>query len=192
MSSPQSIDGQKREAQISRFFADASREKQNNAIRSAQQKHQQSIAPTDGGVSMADALAQKGRPLSRSTFVRKIESLDTNLFCDQSLSSPLHGAVYLRDGVSNLDSPLPRYRGARFIASFPWAQINEFDLVLTREQKYGEDGRTDVKSAGKMPGWRSVLARLIKSRIITPTVAEKTFQISRGRESERWWLQFTA
>lgn len=183
MSSAQVIDGAKMQAQLDRFFRDSTREKHHNAAEQAIAKQQAAVAGMDGDYLTTDATAQLGRPLTRRVLTERLSKMNANLVFEQSRANPAIGAVYFRDGVSNMDDLDHNCRGRRHIVGMEWTGISpEF---TTRKIENDKHGKPQMK--GQIRGWRTILARLIKERLIAVPDAERVFSIARGRQSQRWF-----
>lgn len=183
MSSPQAIDSTKMQAQLERFFADARTEKHRKAADGAIAKQHAAVSGMDGDYLTTDATAQLGRPLTRMTLIARLRLLNPNLIFEQSRANPAIGAVYFRDGVSNMEDLDHACRGRRHIVGMEWIGLSpEF---TTRKIENDEFGKPQMK--GQVRGWRTVLARLIKERLISIPDCERVFSIARGRESQRWF-----
>lgn len=181
MSSPQVIDTEKIDAQVEVAIRQAEVAKQSAAFGDATSKRLSAVEGMDGQFSTVNLIAQLGRPLSRQQIIDRLTRLNPNLRFFQSISNPDIGAVYVHDGVSNMDNFM--YSGLRHIVGMEWTGLSpEFTVRRVRDDKWG------VKQmVGQIRGWRTVLARLIKSRLITVEDAEREFAITRGRESQRWY-----
>ena len=184
MSSSQVIDTEKRTRSLTRFFHDLKQEKQTNAVNSAQARADEVYKGTDAGFDVTNLGQQMGRPLSRSVITAKLKSLNPSIIIEQSRNYPDRAGVYLRDGVSNMEDLNYLCRGRKFIVGMEWGVSTEFSVTTPRLDAYGTP-----ESASIRKGWRSVLAHLIKARAITVEQAEKAFQVSKGRQSEKWWNQ---
>lgn len=183
MSSPQAIDSDKRAQQLDRFFADLDREKHRKAADEAIAKQNAAIAGKDGDYLATDTNAQMGRPLTRRVLIERLSKLNPNLIFEQTRNFPHMGAVYLYDGISNVDDFDPACRGRRHIVGMEWTGLSpEF---TTRKIENDQFGRPQMK--GQVRGWRTILARLIKERLIGISAAERVFSIARGRQSQRWF-----
>lgn len=182
MSSAQVIDSSKMMAQLDRFFRDAQKEKHNKAAEGAIAKQNAAIAGFDGNYLTTDAAAQLGRPLTRQQIVSRLSKLNPNLIFEQTRNFPHMGAIYFLDPTSNLDDIDHKCRGRRHIVGMEWTGMSpEF---TTRKIEHDQWGKPQMK--GQIRGWRTILARLIKERLITVPDAERVFSIARGRESQRW------
>jgi hypothetical protein len=183
MSSAQVIDSAKMESQLERFFRDADKEKHKKALDSALAKQREAVSGMDGDYLTTDSSAQLGRPLTRKVLIERLSKLNPNLVFEQSRANPAIGAVYFRDGISNMEDLDHGCRGRRHIVGMEWTGISpEF---TTRKVEADKWGKPQMK--GQIRGWRTVLARLIKERLITVPDAERVFSIARGRDSQRWF-----
>lgn len=183
MSSPQAIDGEKMQAQLERFFRDSTREKHHNAAESALAKHRAATSGMDGDYLTTDATAQLGRPLTRQELIQRLTKLNPNLIFEQSRNFPHMGAVYVADSKANLTDIDERCRGRRHIVGMEWMGLSpEF---TTRKIENDQFDRPQMK--GQVRGWRTVLARLIKERLVSIPDVERVFSIARGRTSQRWF-----
>ena len=183
MSSPQVLDSAKMQAQLEKFFREAEREKHRRAAASAIQKQHDAVAGMDGDYLTTDATAQLGRPLTRRVLTERLSKLNQNLVFEQSRANPDIGAVYFRDGTSNLDDLDHNCRGRRHIVGMEWTGLSpEF---TTRRIELDQWGKPQMK--GQIRGWRTILARLIKERLVSVPAAERVFSIARGRDSQRWF-----
>lgn len=181
MSSPQAIDSAKIDAQIARVIREQEIERQANALQEAESKRLAAVAGLDGGVDTTSMQAQLGRPLSRQQIIDRLSRLNPRLRFMQSVKYPDIGAVYHFDGVTNLDDVL--YSGMRHIVGMEWTGLSpEFTV-----RKVAEDKFKVKRMVGQIRGWRMVLQRLIKERLITVEGAEREFAISQGRSSQRWY-----
>lgn len=185
MSSPQVIDSPKIASQIERFFADQTKEKQKKAIDYSIKMQQEAVGGFDGEVSTTNAAAQLGRPLSRQELIARLSRMNCNLIFEQSKNYPEMGAIYFRDGVSNLTDLDHNNRGRRHIVGMEWTGISpEF---TTKKIVYDKWGKPQM--GGQVRGWRTVLQRLIKEQLIGIVETERVFAIAQGRNSQKWYEQ---
>lgn len=183
MSSAQVIDGQKMQAQVERFFTDARKEKHHNAAEGAIAKQKSAVEGKDGSFLTTDPSAQLGRPLTRQQLIARLSKLNPNLVFEQSRNYPHMGAIYLRDGISNMEDIDLNNRGRRHLVGMEWTGLSpEFTTRKIENDKFGKP-----QMKGQVRGWRTVLQRLIKSRLIGIAETERVFSIARGRESQRWY-----
>ena len=182
MSSAQVLDSDKMASQLETFFRDADRDKHRKAADAAIAKQHEAVAGRDGDILTTDATAQLGRPLTRQQVIQRLSKLNGNLVFEQSRNFPHMGAVYILDPTANLTDLDERCRGRRHIVGMEWGISPEF---TTRKVEYDQFGKPQMK--GQVRGWRTILARLIKERLITIPDAERVFSIARGRDSQRWF-----
>ena len=183
MSSAQVIDSAKMAAQLDRFFRDAQKDKHHKAAESAIAKQAAAVSGMDGDYLTTDSSAQLGRPLPRSVIIARLSKLNPNLIFEQTRNFPHMGAVYVLDPTANLEDLDQKCRGRRHIVGMEWTGLSpEF---TTRKIEYDQWGKPQMK--GQVRGWRTILARLIKERLITVPDAERVFSIARGRDSQRWF-----
>ena len=185
MSSPQVVDSEKAAAQVEAAIHQQERARQDAALTDATSKRLAATEGMDGTYSTTDLAAQLGRPLMRQHIIARLTRLNPNLRFVQSYRVPEIGAVYLYDGVSNLGDPL--CAGLRHIVGMEWTSPSpEFTVRRVANDKWGVR-----QMVGQIRGWRTILCRLIKERLITIEGAEREFEISRGRESQRWYEQLS-
>lgn len=182
MSSPQVIDSAKHVANIERFLRDGEREKHRQAAEGALAKHSAVVAGLDGNVATTDHLAQMGRALPRTELIERLHKLNPNLIFEQSRNYPTMGGIYIRDGISNMTDLDFACRGRKHLVGMEWGISPEFTTRKIVEDKFG---RPQMK--GQIRGWRTILQRLIKERLIAIPAAERVFSIARGRQSQRWF-----
>lgn len=182
MSSPQVIDSASRTRQLAQFFKQRTAEKHDNAQKSAQERADEVYKGKDAGYDVTSLQAQMGRPLSRDVIIARLRKMNAQLVFEQSINYPTQGGVYIIDPTANRDDLSERNRGRRFLVGFEWGISTEFSVTTPHKDEHGTPSSATIRK-----GWRAVLASLIKSRAITIEQAEKGFQISRGRESEKWW-----
>jgi hypothetical protein len=181
MSSPQVIDSAKLDRQIERAIHDSEIERQADALQDAESKRLAAVEGKDGGVDTTSAQEQLGRPLTRQQIIDRLTRLNPNLRFFQSIKYPTIGAVYHYDGVTNLDDLI--YSGLRHIVGMEWTGLSpEFTVRKVADDRFGVK-----RMVGQIRGWRMVLQRLIKERLITIEGAEREFAISKGRDSQRWY-----
>jgi hypothetical protein len=183
MSSPCIIDSAKMEAQIDRFLADQSEEKRKRAQSVAEKQHSEAVEGMDGDYLVTDALQQMGRPLSSQELIARLSRMNPQLVFEQSRNFPHVGGVYVIDPAANLNDLDERCRGRRHIVGMEWTGISpEFTTRKVEKDKFGKPQMT-----GQVRGWRTILMRLIKEKLIAVTEAERVFSIAKGRDSQRWY-----
>ena len=146
-------------------------------------RRNESLLAPDGSIDVTNPEAQKGRVLSRAQLVERIRRLNPDLWYEQSINYPKQGGLYIQD----LSSPF----GKRLVVGFPHDQVSEFSLRMTvpdiipnaAAAAYWETIR---RVDNQIPGWRSVLLKLIMEGLISPSGAEREFKITQGRSSQHW------
>jgi hypothetical protein len=126
--------------------------------------------PQDGKRTMADWEAQVGIPLQGERLIGRLKKLNSQLYFERSKSDPSRYGCYLRNSE--------RERGLEYIIGFE-ADLNpEFTVIV-------QDDHGKFKKF--IPGWRRVLMRLIRAKLISEPQANKVFGPP-NRDSERWAL----
>ena len=137
----------------------------------------------DGAADVADEQQQQGRRLSRAELVRRIQKLNPKVFYEQSVRYPDQGGLYLDD----IRSPY----GKRLVVGFPHDIVNEFSTVLTKpavipDLTIAAHWQKIKQVDSRIPGWRTVLYKLLMEGLVTMNQIEREFKISEGRSSQFW------
>jgi hypothetical protein len=150
---------------------DAAVERSRTTAGIAAEKDKEALAP-DAGRDRANAFAQRGWQLTGHQIIERLKKLNSRLIFQPSVNtSGKTTGIYIEDlslGVKGL-----RYLGI----SFQTEMNPEFDVI--------EDQEGAMYGSCKERGWRTVLARLIRERLITEYSAETVFGIP-SHDSERW------
>ena len=138
----------------------------------------------DGDFDTTNMEAQEGRKLHRSEVVRRILKLNSSLWYEQSINYPDQGGLYIKDMTVHGFNK-------RMVSSMPHGWIPEFSVPLTVPSVVPSLDLAPVWDAirqvdSQIPGWRTVLIRLLKGGLITAGGVEQEFQITRGRSSQKW------
>lgn len=160
-----------------------SRQRTGERLKDERERNDALLRP-DGTTDVSNREAQRGRWMHRSELVRRIQKLNPNVWYEQSLNYPEQGGLYIADARVQ---PFLK----RMVAALPHGMVNEFAVTITVPDivpALGHAGDWDTirKVDQKEPGWRLVLLKLLLDGLITTTQVEDEFQITRGRESERW------
>lgn len=134
--------------------------------------HNAAIAahPEDGSRAMDNAEAQMGIPLQGERIIGRLRRLNSNLYFERSIADPSRYGCYLLN---------PQVEGGKeYLVGFE-AELNPEFTVIVNDEK-GEFKKF-------IPGWRRVLMRLIRARVITEARANAMFGPP-NRDSERWAL----
>ena len=126
--------------------------------------------PGDGKRTMAQWEAQVGIPLQGERIIGRLRKMNPQLYFERSKSDGTKYGAYLLN-------PL-REGGLEYLVGFETEINPEFTVML-------QDDKGKFKKF--IPGWRRVLMRLIRSRIISEAQANKVFGPP-NRDSERWTL----
>lgn len=148
----------------------------------------------DGDSDVSNLLEQMGRPLSAATVISLLLELNPSLIFEQSINYPeltgiyvsgprqtVSGIVVERRHICGMPTPpaiLPEFSVRHYKMEEVPNPKDKYELIETR--KFADETR----------GWRTVLLRLIKERVISPGAAERLFDIPSGRSS-RYWQQQT-
>jgi hypothetical protein len=168
-----SKDGAFLEREAKRQIKESLAERQTQIIAGQKAKDAETIAP-DAGFDTTLAEAQLGRPLLSSEVQKRLKKLNTGLCFERALADSSKIGIYVYDGVSN---PGTVWAGRRFVLGMEAGMNPEFSVRQT-------DG---TKITKEIRGWRTVVVRLIRERLIGREAAEVMFNIAGGRESENWW-----
>ena len=124
--------------------------------------------PGDGARTMAEWDAQIGIPLQGERIIGRLRRLNHNLFFERSKSDGSKYGVYLLKPEAE--------RGLEFICGFEVETNPEFTVII-------QDDKGGFKKF--IPGWRRLLMRLIRAKLITESGAHRMFGPP-NRDSERW------
>lgn len=160
---------QEREAESKK--ADDITEKTRNLVAFQEARKAETIAD-DAGRNVTNQ-EQAGRWLAPLKLKRALKQLNPNFHFEIAHGDPSKTGIYLNDGVSNQGT---LYHGLRFICGMESGYSPEFSI---RIEKNGEMTK-------EVRGWRTVLATLIRSRLIEKYETETLFKIHSGRDSENW------
>ena len=149
----------------------------------AERERTNTLLAPDGDTAVTDVEAQAGRRLHRSELVRRITKLNCNLWYEQSVRYPEQGGVYIADYASPY--------GKRMVCSMPHEMVNEFSVPLTVPRLVPSASLEPVWDTlqeidSKIPGWRTVLLKLMQEGLLSPSAIENEFHITEGRSSQKW------
>ncbi len=156
----------------------------------AQQKRDAfTVAPDAAGMDITNTEARMGRPMSAWSFQQKLSRIGAFYF-EHAKNDHSKMGIYIP--ISNVNDPSLYYKGnLMFVCGMESGVMPEFS-IMEAEVKLIPDAtaigghRPQTTMAKEVRGWRTVLAMLLKKRIITAHDVEKHFQISLGRDSSRW------
>jgi hypothetical protein len=157
------------------------RERHRNEVRQAlREEIKGGLPPLDGGISTANALAQLGRPMSSADVIARLKRMNPNLHFEVAIMDRTKMGVYVLTG-----------EGKRFICGMEHGYMPEFSYQHTSPRRTPDPDNpgnwlTVQVISGETRGWRTVLARLLRERLITLPQIERYFNPAYGRSSERW------
>lgn len=160
---------QQREAESK--HADEVNERTRNLVAGHEVRNAETLAD-DAGRKVTDR-EQAGRWLSPLKFKKALKHLNPKLSFEVAHADPSKTGIYFCDGVSNEGT---LYHGLRFICGMESGYSPEFSIRLEKNGAMTKEVR----------GWRTVLATLIRARLIEKYEAETLFKVHFGRESENW------
>jgi hypothetical protein len=144
----------------------------------------------DGDRPTTSLESQLGRPLTRLQFEQRLKKCNTNLFTEVSNAFPDKAGIYVMDNLPDPSTGTMRKR-KRFITGMMNGFMPEFSVRHVEMEEVpnpscpGEMTQRP-KFTGETRGWRTVLATLIRSRIITSGSAEKNFELLNGQQSRNY------
>lgn len=156
-------DGKMIAEHAARAAKDAQREKHDTIAADIETKRADAIAPDDTRPT-TDMQAQMGQIMRGEEVRKKLRKLNPNFHFELSKADPSRMGIYLRDGVSNMDTP--NHKGLLFIMGMEKDFCPEFSVRFTKEEKFWDTEKdceaTRESFAGEMRGWRTVIARLLR------------------------------
>lgn len=139
---------------------------QNSLIAEAVKNDDLANSPMDGNRNMTSWDAQAGIILKGHQIERRLRKLNPALICQRSNADPTKTGVYYRKEDGTL----------QYVVGME-SEINpEFTVTVNNDK--GEFEKM-------IPGWRRVLMRLIRDRLVTEPAANAIFGPP-NRDSERW------
>jgi hypothetical protein len=184
-----SIDGKKQKQHATRASQDAQREKHDTIAQDIDDKRLQAIAP-DGDRPTTDMQAQMGHLMRGEEVRKKLRKLNANFHFEVSKADPTRVGIYLRDGVSNMDTS--SHKGLKFLMGMEKDVCPEFSVRFTREETYwdAEEDREAKREtfAGEMRGWRTVISRLLRRGLFMHADMLREFP---DTDRSRNWRQLT-
>jgi hypothetical protein len=133
----------------------------------AEVRAQAAVAP-DGDIPTNSIEAQIGKPFHAGDFIKRLKTLNSSLHFEVAKADSRYMGVYVIDRS--------RPEGKRHLFGMESGFLPEFSVLHQDDE--GHFSR-------ETRGWRTVLARLIKSRLITEAAAIKTFGVP-SRASLKW------
>lgn len=146
------------------------------------------LQPDAAGMDVTNAGERMGRPMSGWTLQQKLSKIRPFLVFERSNRDPSKTGIYLNS--PNRDPSLHRGH-LMFVMGMESGVMPEFSIIEAEAHEVPDPeavggARLEMGMSREIRGWRSVLARLLKHGILSAHDVEKNFQISMGRDSERW------
>ena len=151
----------------------------------------------DNGRDRSNLLAQLGRPLTSQELMRRLKLCNPKLIFEQAIRQPRYGGIYVEVTERNASGGWETRKV--HVCGFEWGMMPEFSVVHktktslpdpellgstkpTREVKWKE-----VETfADETRGWRTVLIRLLKARLVNRIDVEQYFGWTPSHESDQW------
>lgn len=142
----------------------------------------------DGGIPTTSMETQLGHPLSSAQIKARLLVCNPNLLFQVSNGDPTKIGIYI---PSQERDPATRgwQYGQHFLCGMERGYSPEFSVRHVERKRIPDPNNIgnwkEVETfKQETRGWRTVLARLIRARVISPTAAEKHFDLS--RPSANW------
>lgn len=167
----------------------------NQAEKDHERREAQPFTPDKAGMDVSNAEQRMGRPMSAWSIQEKLQKIRPFLVFERSNADPTKTGIYMQSPT--YDPTLYKGRlvpvcgmesgykdGHKYM-------IPEFSVIVAETVEVPdisfEGGLRPMPSMKcELRGWRSVLAILMKAKILSAYDVEKHFQISLGRDSQRW------
>ena len=167
----------------------------NQQVLDHESRESRTMAADGAGMDITNAEQRMGRPMSAWKIQQELQKIRPFLVFERANSDPTKTGIYIESPT--YDPSL--YKGRLiYVCGMESGMIDgvnrmipEFSVINTEIEEV-----PDIEAPGgvrKMPrmkceirGWRSVLAALLKWKIISAHDVEKHFHVSLGRNSQRW------
>ena len=163
------------------------------AVRENRQKADATSAP-DGQHDVTNLLAQMGKPLHSKEVITRLKKMNSNLHFEVSNADNTKTGIYLITQIR--DNPWESWKtGKRFICGMGNGFMPERSVRHTETEEfpkeYPEVGLDRVQvMKSETRGWRTVLAKLLRERIITKGGINRYFP-AMGQDSRNWQMLTT-
>ena len=173
--------------------AEDSRARNDSHVLSARAKAAETTAP-DASFDVTNLLQQMGRPLTTQQVMERLGKINRNFYFEVSNACASRMGIYLITPMKDETTGGIR-TGKRFLCGMENGYMPEFSVRHSEMEEFPRmfpDVGTELVPVMKSEtrGWRTILARLIKLRVITLTQAEKWFDLPLGRGSKNWKEKF--
>jgi len=153
----------------------------------------------DGDSDVTKLTEQMGRPLSADVVIRKLRKLNPHLIFEQAIRYPSLTGIYVpcpkdngfgqvlveKRHVCGMPSPptiLPEFS----VRHYEWEETMDPDMPRVIGEPAELQPKMVRKFADETRGWRTVILKLVKERLISLAAAEREFEIPAGRSSRYW------
>lgn len=143
----------------------------------------------DGDIPTTSLAAQLGRPLSRPQFEDRLRKCNSNLFVETSINFPDKAGIYI---VANEPDEIGvRRPRKKFLTGIESGFMPEFSVRHVESETVPHpdtpgEFTTRSKFTGETRGWRTVLARLVRQKVVRLVDVRTHFETHRGRQSKNW------
>ena len=158
------------------------------ADKDAQRREAAPLTPDKAGMDVTDHRQRTGRAMSGDTLQYRLRKLIPAIYFERSINDHSKTGIYLYS--SQYDPGL--YKGhLMFVCGMESGIMPEFSVIEAEAQRIPDaeaNGgyRVEMSMAKEIRGWRTVLAMLLRRRILSAGDIEQTFQIPMGKDSQRW------
>ncbi len=145
------------------------------------------VAP-DGDIDTTNGAAQVGRSMTSDQVKKRLLKCNGNFWFEISAADSSKIGIYV---IENRPDTLGiMQKDKRFVVGMQNGWMPEFSIRHFKEKQVpaGDNVNWETKKefARETRGWRTVLARLLKERLITAPQIEAYFKVSQGRSSQMW------
>lgn len=144
---------------------------------------------SDGGIDTTNIMAQMGRPLASTEVISRLRRMNANLVFEISMSDSSKYGIYAMELRADPVTGLFGNR-KRFICGMESGYQPEFSVRHYREKEVPDataigHWRKEKIFTRETRGWRTVLMRLLKERLISEAQIQRYFD-SPSRPSRNW------
>jgi len=143
----------------------------------------------DAGRPSTDIFAQMGRPLARIEVEKRLLKCNPNFFFEISKSDPSKSGVYIAEPLPDELGVLRRQK--KFLTGMESGISPEFSVRHVVPERVPNpscpgEWMDRPKFIGETRGWRTVIARLVRSKHLELEGAKRIFEIESGMQSKNW------
>ena len=156
---------------------------------------QEAAVSADGDSDTTDLLKQMGRPMSAAEVTQRLKKMNHNFLFEPSKADPSKLGIYILenrpDPVTGCGSIYKRFVCGMESGYAPEFSVRHCEVEKVPDPHIAGQWNEIKKFTRETRGWRTVLARLIREKLISPGQAEIYFQIPGGRDSRNWQVLTT-